>query len=145
MRYTTKTEYGVVALAYMARKEGDASVTIKEIAKAEHYSFTYIEKIFQKLRQAEIVQSHQGKEGGYVLARKPAEITLRQIIEALEGHTFDVFCEPEVREGIVCTHLSVCSIKPIWAKTKEVLDNLYDSITLEMIAAGELNGVLVKE
>ena len=145
MRYTTKTEYGVVALAYMAKKPEGSSLTVKEIAKAEHFSFTYIEKIFQKLRQAAIITSHQGKEGGYILARPPSEITLRQIIEALEGHTFDVFCEPEVREGIICTHLSVCSIRPVWAKTKEVLDGLYDSINLESIANDDVTSEIVSE
>ena len=137
MRYTTKTEYGVVALLYMARKSVNGEngfVTVKEIATAERYSMTYIEKIFQKLRNAEIITAHHGKEGGYTLARTPGEITLKQVIEALEGQTFDVFCKPEVREDIVCTHLSVCTLNPVWGKTKEVLDNLYESITLETLA-----------
>jgi len=136
MRYTTRTEYGLVALLYMARKPEGSCVTVKEVAGAEQYSITYIEKIFQKLRLAEIVRAHHGKEGGYILARDPSEITLRQVIEALEGQTFDVFCKAEVREEIVCTHLSICTLSPIWNKTKQVLDDLYDSITLEMILGG---------
>ncbi len=136
VRYTTKTEYGLVALLYMARKPEGSCVTVKEIAGAEHYSVTYIEKIFQKLRLAEIVKAYHGNEGGYVLARNPSEITLKQVIDALEGETFDVFCKAEVREEIVCTHLSICALSPIWSKTKQTLDDLYGSITIEMIAGG---------
>ncbi len=137
MRFTTKTEYGLICLVYMARNSSADLITIKEIVKKERFSATYIEKILQKLRSAKIVISHQGKQGGYALARKPSEITLKQIIEALEGQTFDLFCEPDVREEIVCTHFSLCGLKPIWEKTKNVLDDFFGSITLEMIAKQE--------
>ena len=64
MRFTTKTEYGLVCLIYMARQSQDHTVTVKEIAKIERFSTTYIEKILQKLRAANIITSHQGKQGG---------------------------------------------------------------------------------
>ncbi|MBI1882658.1 MAG: Rrf2 family transcriptional regulator [Chlamydiae bacterium] len=134
MRFTTKTEYGFVCLVYMARKASGDLVTVKEIAQREHFSATYIEKIMQHLRAAHIVVSHQGKEGGYSLARAACEITLKDVIEALEGSTFEVFCEPQVREHIVCTHFCLCGITPIWKKTKKVLDDFFGSMTLEMMA-----------
>lgn len=137
MRYTTKTEYGLVCLAHMARHPAGESLTIKEIAEKEQFSSTYIEKIFQSLRAANIVVSHAGKQGGFTLARDPSQVTLRDIIDALEGQTFDVFCEPEVRDHIVCTHFGLCGIRPVWARTKELLDQFYSSVTLEMIAKGE--------
>ena len=144
MRFTTKTEYVLVCLIYMARNHSTADlVTIKEIVKNERFSSTYIEKILQKLRAASIVVSHQGKQGGYALARKPSEITLKEIIEALEGgstfdiQTFGVFCEPVIRKNIVCTHFSTCGLRPVWRKTKELLDHFYGSVTLEMIAKEE--------
>mgnify|MGYP001582118447 CR=1 FL=1 len=137
MRFTTKTEYGLNCLAHIARQMPGEMVTIKDIAQKEHFSIPYIEKIFQRLRSAHIVVSHQGKNGGYSLARHPSQITLREIIEALEGSTFDVFCEPEVRDHIICTHLCMCGIRPVWAKTKELLDEFYSSVTLETIAKEE--------
>ena len=143
MKFTTKTEYGLVCLIYMARHISADMVTIREIVKKEHFSPAYIEKILQKLRSANIVVSHQGKQGGYELARQPSEITLKDIIEALEGgatfdiQTFGVFCEPTMREKIVCTHFSMCGLRPVWQKTKELLDHFYGSVTLEMIAKEE--------
>ena len=71
------------------------------------------------------------------MARHPSEITLKEVIEALEGGTFEVYCEPKVREHIVCTHLCMCGIRSVWAKTKSILDGFYGSVTLEMIAKEE--------
>jgi Rrf2 family protein len=133
MRFTTKTEYGFVCLVHMARHVSKDVVTVKEIAEKEHFSATYIEKIMQALRTANIVVAHHGKEGGYSLARHPSQITLKEIIEALEGRTFEVFCEPKIREHIVCTHYCMCGISPIWERTKKVLDDFFSSVTLEAI------------
>lgn len=139
MRFTTRTEYGVVSMIYIAKHaDTDKWVTIKEIAAHENYPLPYIEKILQGLRQAKLVISHQGNQGGYALARRASEITLKEIVEALEGGTFEIFCAPAVREDIVCTHFCLCGVKPIWRKTKELLDHFYSSLTLEMLAKNEL-------
>ena len=139
MRFTTKTEYGLVCLVNMAKLPMDEVTTVRDLVKSERYSVTFTEKIFQKLRRAHIVVSHQGKQGGYSLARPPSGIKLKEIIEALEGKTFEVFCEPQIREHIVCTHFELCGITPVWKKTKEILDQYYGSITLEMLAHGDLD------
>lgn len=133
MRFTTKTEYGLICLLYMAQHEGVKPVTAKEIVTGEQYSIAFIEKILQKLRKANIVKAHHGIQGGYTLAKDPTEITFKDIVVALEGGTFEVFCEPENREKIVCTHFSACGVKSIWHQTKEVLDTFFDSITLQSI------------
>lgn len=135
MRFTTKTEYGLVCLIYMAKHLSQTldPITIKELVKAESFSLAYTEKILQSLRSAKIVVSHQGNHGGYLLARHPSEITLKEIIEALEGATFDVFCQPEVRREITCTHFPLCGVRPLWEKTKGLLDQFYGATTLEML------------
>ena len=134
MRFTTKTEYGVICLAHMAAKAWPESVTAKEIAEHEGFSTTFTEKILQGLRRSGIVNSQQGNRGGWMLTRPPAEITLKDVVEALEGSTFEVFCAPKRRKNIVCTHFSLCKLKPIWYKTQKTLDELYQGITLETIA-----------
>ncbi len=137
MKFTTRTEYGLVSMLYLA-KHAERPCCIKEIAAQENYPVPYIEKILQALRQARLVVSHHGKQGGYSLAKKPSEITLKDIIDTLEGGTFEVFCAPETREGIVCTHFCLCGVKPIWRKTKQLLDDFYKSVTLEMLTKDEL-------
>ena len=140
MRFTTKTEYGLVCLIYMARHAKDETqpITIKELVGAEDFSVPYIEKILQSLRAAKIVNAVHGSHGGYVLARPASEITVKEVIDALEGSTFDIFCEPEVRKDITCTHFSLCGIKPLWGKTKDALDHLYEGINLEALAQNKL-------
>lgn len=143
MRFTTKTEYGLVCLIYMA-KNAELKfdpITIKELVEAEQFSQTYTEKIMQSLRQSGIVNALHGNHGGYVLARTPQEITLKEIVEALEGGTFDIFCQPKIREEIICTHFPLCGIKPVWEKTKNVLDELYQGMTLSMVANNEIKSV----
>lgn len=134
MRFTSKTEYGVLCLAHMAKKAWPDSVTVKEIADDEGFSTTFTEKILQKLRQSGIVASQQGNRGGWMLTRPPSEINLKEIVEALEGSTFEVFCAPKRRKNIICRHFSLCKLKSIWYKTQKTLDELYQKITLETIA-----------
>lgn len=139
MRFTTKTEYGLFCLIHMATNDSELNpITVKDMIRDEHYSQTYVEKILQALRQANIVVSVQGSQGGYRLARRPSEITLKEVVEALEQQTFDIFCAPQMRKDIVCNHFPLCSVKIIWEKTKELLDNFYQGITLEMIARKEI-------
>ena len=146
MRFTTKTEYGLICLIYMARHAGRTidPVSIKEIVAAEKYSQAYTEKILQNLRNAGIVAAQHGNQGGYILNRAPSEITFKEIVEALEGHTFDVFCEPDIRKEITCTHFNLCGVKPVWQKTKDILDQFYGSITLDMMAKNQFNFDAVK-
>lgn len=132
MRYTTKTEYGLNCLVYLTKKYNQI-ITIHELSENEAYSVTYIEKIMQTLRQKGIVKSHQGKKGGYSLAKHPDQISIQEIINALEGSTFDIFCEPIRRDDIVCTHSISCLVQPLWQDTKKFLDAYYSSISLESL------------
>ena len=139
MRYTTKTEYGVICLAHMAKKPWPGASTAKEIADHEGFSVTFTEKILQALRRSGIATSQQGNKGGWALTRPSGEISLKEIIEALEGSTFEAFCDIKHRKSIVCTHFSLCKLKPIWYKTQKTLDELYQTITLEAIAEDVLS------
>jgi Rrf2 family protein len=134
MKYTNKTEYGLICMIYMARSKKNR-VSIKELTLNEKYPTAYLEKILQALRHAGLVLSQPGKRGGYALAKRPSEITLKDIIEAIEGETFETFCEPAVREEIVCSHFCLCGIRPIWIKAKQLLDGFFESLTLEMMTS----------
>ena len=139
MRFTARTEYGFVCMAYLASQytKGNA-VSIKQIAEHGHYPVAFTEKILQGLRQAGLVTARHGNQGGYQLARPPKEMTLKSIIDVLEGATFEVFCKPETREHVICAHFCLCGIKPVWQKTKDLLDKFYESITLDTLAKDEL-------
>jgi Rrf2 family cysteine metabolism transcriptional repressor len=82
---TTKSPYAVRALAELARRGGATPVPIGEIARARDIPVQFLEGLFATLRRAGILQSQRGVKGGYSFARPPAEITVLEVVELLEG------------------------------------------------------------
>jgi Rrf2 family cysteine metabolism transcriptional repressor len=82
---TSKSPYAVRALAELARRGGASPVPIGEIARARDIPSQFLEGLFATLRRAGILQSQRGVKGGYTFARPPAEITVLEIVELLEG------------------------------------------------------------
>ncbi len=81
---TSKSRYAVVALAELARS-GDTPVPIGQVAERRNMPVQFLEQFFSTLRRAGILTSHRGAKGGYTLARKPEEITVLEVVQALDG------------------------------------------------------------
>ena len=81
---TSKSRYAVVALAELARS-GDTPVPIGQIAERRGMPVQFLEQLFSTLRRAGILTSHRGAKGGYTLARKPEDITVLEVVQALDG------------------------------------------------------------
>lgn len=90
---TTRSPYAVRALAELARRGGESPVPIAEVAKARDIPVQFLEGLFATLRRAGILQSQRGVRGGYRFARSPAEVTVLEVVELLEG---DLGVEAEV-------------------------------------------------
>ena len=82
---TSKSPYAVSALVELARTGGSAPVPIGEIAKRRNIPVQFLETLFASLRRAGILQSQRGVRGGYTFARPPAEVTVLEVVELLEG------------------------------------------------------------
>ncbi len=82
---TTKSPYAVRALAELARRGGESPVPIGDIAKARDISPQFLEGLFATLRRGGILHSQRGVKGGYRFARPPAEVTVLEVVELLEG------------------------------------------------------------
>ncbi len=82
---TTKSPYAIRALAELARRAPGAPVPIGEIAKARDIPVQFLEGLFATLRRAGILHSQRGVKGGYSFARPPAEVTVLEVVELLEG------------------------------------------------------------
>ena len=137
MRLTTQSEYALICLKALCQVALGRPLSIHEIAERESMSKDYIEQLFLKLRKADIVRSVKGVHGGYVLAKDPSLITLKEVIEALEGDIYEVFCSPEVRQKIVCMHFEHCSLRPVWLKLKQMIDDFFGHLTLDMLLKDE--------
>src|ERR671929_469522 len=122
MIFTTKAEYGVRLLIQLGLHGGDAPVSLKAVAEAESLPLAYLERIAALLKKAELVQATRGAHGGYVLARAAEEITMDQVVLALEGAIAPMDCFFDDREGrVLCSHQSDgehCATKLLWTRVQ---------------------------
>ena len=111
MRITTWAEYGLICALHLAKRRDDGPVTGREIAAREKLPADYVEQIMLRLRRAGIVNSTRGARGGYVLGKSPAEISVRDVIDALpELATFDLHCVSHPVDEERCDASHECSI-----------------------------------
>lgn len=85
MKLSTKSEYSLLALIYLARHEGGGYVKIQDICDTYDISKKYLEMLFSVLRQSRYIKTKRGAEGGYCLAKKASEISLAEIIRLMDG------------------------------------------------------------
>ena len=104
MMFSTKAEYGVRVMVELARRAGDEPIPLAEIAERDGLPLAYLEHLVARLRKAGLVDSRRGSRGGYLLARSPTEITMAEVVEALEGSIAPIECITEGADGsIVCS------------------------------------------
>src|SRR5579871_6143440 len=130
MRITTWAEYGVICALHLARRATEGPVTGRELAARERLPADYVEQILLRMRRAGVVQSTRGAHGGYVLARPPEEISVRDVIAASELATFDLHCVSHPVEEERCSASSSCSIRPVWMLLQEKIDAVLDGVHL---------------
>lgn len=127
---STKTRYGTRMLVFLAGKEQvGRCVSSREIGEAEDVSADYVEQILAKLRSAGIVRSRRGPKGGFVLALDPAEITVTDVLQAMEGPLFIIAC---LAEG--CPRSPRCVTQPLWRKANEALLAVLSEATIAQLA-----------
>ena len=118
---TTKSPYAVRALAELARRGGESPVPIGDIAKARDIPVQFLEGLFATLRRGGILQSQRGVKGGYRFARPPAEVTVLEVVELLEG---DLGAEAEVSGKV-------------WLDAVEAVRSVLAATTIEAVAEDE--------
>ena len=130
MRITTQAEYGLLCILRLARRGPGPAVSAREVATLEGLPWQYCEKIFRQLRQAGLVESVRGAGGGFRLAREPAAISVKQVIDATEGQTFELNCSDHPVDVERCQSHATCSLRPIWMALKSRIDGLLSAISL---------------
>jgi Rrf2 family protein len=135
MMFSTKTEYGVRVMVELARRSGEDPVPLAEIASTGDLPLAYLEHLVARLRKAGLVDSRRGSRGGYLLARSPTEITMAEVVEALEGAIAPIECISEAPDGsIVCSRESdpahVCPTKLLWTRVRFAIVRTLQETTL---------------
>lgn len=129
MILSTKGRYGLKIMFELSKNYGLGTMSLKDIARNQDLSETYLEQLIAPLRKSGLVKSIRGAQGGYELSREPQEITVGEVIRVLEGPLAPSDCvidnEPE------CSKADYCVTRTIWEKIMESINNVIDSITLK--------------
>ena len=150
MMFSTKAEYGVRVMVELARRAGECTdgaesvVPLAEIAEHDGMPLAYLEHLVARLRKAGLIDSRRGSRGGYMLAKPAAEITMAEVVEALEGSIAPIECISQSADGsIVCSRESgsvggrragteshVCPTKLLWTRVRGSIVRTLQETTL---------------
>ena len=127
MKLSTRCRYAAIALFDMAYHSSQSGSQVRQIADRQQIPMRFLEQIFQDLRRAHLVTGKRGRNGGYVLAKAPSEITLLDIVLATNG-PFG-FGSKNGDENKACTGSEVPNF--FWAKVAEDVETIFDQYSLE--------------
>jgi len=128
MRLSTRSRYGVRLMLALGANKLSKPLFLKDIANSEEMSEKYLSQIIIPLKAKGLVTTFRGAHGGYLLSRPASEITLRDIIEPLEGDLSLVDC---VGNPAVCGKANECATREVWDEMSSLLLNFLDTFTLE--------------
>ena len=130
-----KTRYALRSLLFLAQEQGGAPVQLSRIAETQRVPPKYLELIMLDLKKAGLVKSSRGPKGGYQLARGPAQISVADVIQAIDGPVAVTACSTD--EGQQCEQFSKCNVRdPLYRVRERILAALGECTIAEL--AGEL-------
>lgn len=134
MKLSTRGRYGLHAMVDIGAYSKEKQVSLKSIAERLDISENYLEQLMARLKKNNLVTSIRGAQGGYTLAKKAEEITIGEILRALEGSLAptDCSCEEQV---VRCTKYGTCVTKTVWEKIRDSIDKVVDNITLDQLVS----------
>jgi len=130
------TDYGLRALVYLVKRGADQAVPVRNIAEAEGVSEDFLRKIFQTLAEAEIVKSHRGSRGGYSITKEPEDISILEVMEALQGPIAINRC---FLGKDSCPNFNKCQLKEKLTTIQEGLHDFFSGISIAdlLLAKGD--------
>ena len=131
MKLSTKGRYGLKAIIDLAANSKEGNVVLKSIAERQGISESYLEQLFAALKKAKLIKSVRGSQGGYSLAHDPENITVGDILRALEGSLAPTDCVTDNCEARHCGYQDLCVSRSVWEKIRDGINNIVDNITLE--------------
>ncbi|SYZ74110.1 putative HTH-type transcriptional regulator aq_268 [Candidatus Zixiibacteriota bacterium] len=127
MQFTRAEEYGIMGVIYLAEQERDRVVPLSEIAQSQDVPEKFLAKIFQNLTKAGVVRSHRGVKGGFTFAKNPDEVTIREIVEIIQGPYHLIRCLHEVD---CCEKYKECPIRLVLEEAEEKLLEIFNKYNI---------------
>jgi Rrf2 family protein len=131
MLITRETDYALRTVLYLARNSGKR-VSVTDIAEAMQIPKTFLAKLLQRLVRQHLLISSRGVNGGFQLARKPADITLLDVMEAMQGPAAINVCAIDSSR---CNLSSTCSIHPVWVDIRKEVERRLSKVSIAKLAA----------
>lgn len=130
MKLSSKGRYGARLMLDLALHYGNGNglVLLKDIAERQEISEKYLGHLIAPLKAVGLINSSRGAHGGYTLAKAPQDITLAEVVQAVEGNLSVVEC---VSSPEVCSRVEVCVTRDIWSRLSEKITEVLDSTTLQ--------------
>ncbi|HVD56866.1 MAG TPA: Rrf2 family transcriptional regulator [Thermoleophilaceae bacterium] len=131
--FSTKAEYGVRVMAHLANSDDDGPISLGTIADAEGLPLAYLEHLVQRLRKAQLIESRRGAHGGYTLARAPGDISMAEVVSALEGDIAPIECITADADGVLtCARegSEPCPTKLLWTRVQGSIVRTLTEMTL---------------
>ncbi len=135
MNVSAKSKYAVRALVELAERteaRPDHLVRLTDVATARGIPLQFLEQLFASLRRAGIVNSRRGASGGFVFARPPAQVTVLEVVEVLDG-----LVSPAVCTQGECERIEECGPAAVWLEAKEALERVLRETTIADLAERE--------
>ncbi len=126
MRLTARSEYGLLALIDLGCRYGCGPVSAREVSERQGVPAKFLEQLLAALRKAGLVSAVRGARGGFTLTRDPGEITVLEVVEALEGPLAPTSCDG----GSLCGRSGACAAAGVWARATEALRDVFLTTTL---------------
>ena len=127
MKLSTRSRYGIHAMFDLAKNTGEGPQAIRNIAERQDVPEQYLEQLIGPLRRANLVSSVRGAGGGYLLAKPPGDITIGQIVRALEGPLNITDC---MADADSCSRSGLCPSRLIWERLGQAINQVLDQTTL---------------
>jgi len=137
MKFSTRSEYGLRALVILAANHGEGPLPLRTVAQREELSEHYLEQLFRDLKKANLLISMRGVHGGYLLAKPPQAMNLREIITALEGEIAPCDCVREDQRS-ACLRNQPCLVQGLWFRLRDEMNRMLEQITLADLCAGKV-------
>lgn len=133
MKLSTKGRYGLKAMVDLASEyDSDTRLSIAQLSERQGISNAYLEQLIALLKKGGLVNASRGAQGGYTLARPPEEISVGEVLKALEGSTALVECVDTC--GTECGNVCSCAARPLWLKLQRGIDDVLGSTTIRDMA-----------
>ena len=130
MKLTTKGRYAVMAMADLALFKDKGPISLKDISLRQNISLPYLEQIFIKLRDNNLVKSTRGAKGGYILVKSANEIEISYIIAAVDEEVKMLNCKKDSKKG--CNNKSTKSITHnLWDQLDQHINNFFEKVKLQ--------------